>query len=92
MAFDKLGDLWATTAGGPLLQLDPVTGQILGSYGIGITNAIAVDPVSGTIYVSTENGISTFDPVTHVFTQWSRDQNLQVNQHRRSTTRAMSGR
>ena len=79
MAFDKLGDLWATTAGGPLLQLDPLTGQILGSYGIGITNAIAVDPTSGTIYVSTDGGISTFDPVSHVFTQWSRDQNLQVN-------------
>ena len=44
MAFDKLGDLWATTAGGPLLQIDPVTGQVLGSYGTGITNAIAVDP------------------------------------------------
>ena len=79
MAFDLSGELWATTAGGPLLQLDPVTGAILASYGEGITNAIAVDPTSGTIYVSTNAGVSTFDPVTHVFTQFSRDQNLRVN-------------
>ena len=79
MAFDTQGRLWATTAGGPLLQLDPVTGQVLGSYGYGITLAIAVSAQTGTIYVSTNSGISTFDPTSGTFTQWSRDQNLRVN-------------
>ncbi len=79
MAFDKNGALWATTAGGPLVQLDPLTGAILASYGTGITLALAVDPASGTIYVSTNDGVSTFDPVTHAFTQFSVDQNLRVN-------------
>ena len=63
MAFDKAGELWATTAGGPLLQLDPLTGADPRQLWHGITIAIAVDPTSGTIYVSTNKGISTFDPV-----------------------------
>ena len=35
MAFDLDGQLWATTGGGTLLQLDPVTYAVLGSYEIG---------------------------------------------------------
>ena len=37
MAFDSAGDLWATTGGGPLLELNPTTGSILGSYSDSLT-------------------------------------------------------
>ena len=33
LTFDASGQLWATTGGGPLVQLDPTTGQIIASYG-----------------------------------------------------------
>ncbi|MBS0640237.1 MAG: putative Ig domain-containing protein, partial [Proteobacteria bacterium] len=79
MAFDKAGRLWATTGGGALLELDPVTGAVLGQHLDGITVAIAVDPVSGKIFVSTNKGVSIFDPTTDTLTQWSRDENLRVN-------------
>ncbi len=52
MAFDGDGRLWATTGGGPLLELDPDTGNILAEHGDGITMAMAIDPVSGSIYVA----------------------------------------
>jgi hypothetical protein len=79
MAFDKAGRLWATTGGNALLRLDPVSGAVLGHYGDGITLALAVDPAGGTIYVGTNKGVSTFDPDTGTFTQWSRDENLRVS-------------
>jgi VCBS repeat-containing protein len=71
MAFDKDGQLWATTGGGPLLLLDAQTGQIKASFGDSITQALAVDPTSGKIYVSSGNGIEIFDSVTHTFTHFS---------------------
>jgi hypothetical protein len=37
LAFDLAGNLWATTGGGPLVQLDPKTGEILGRFGDGVT-------------------------------------------------------
>ena len=47
MAFDTQGNLWATTGGGPLLQLDPTTGAIVDQFGDSITLALAVDPSTG---------------------------------------------
>ena len=79
MAFDKSGRLWATTGGGALLELDPLTGAILGRHLDGITIAIAVDPTSGKIFVSTNKGVSIFDPSKDTLTQWSRDENLRVD-------------
>src|SRR3546814_18590453 len=78
MAFDREGRLWATTGGGALLLLDPATGAVLDRFGDGVTIAIAVDPASGVLYVSTNRGISIFDPDDGSFTQWSRDENLRV--------------
>src|SRR3546814_12900781 len=78
MAIDKEGRLWATTGGGALLRLDPDTGAILDSFGDGIPIAIAVHSESGEIFVSTNAGISLFDPEDGSFTQWSRDENLRV--------------
>src|SRR5262249_5690982 len=62
LALDAAGNLWATTGGGPLLQLDPATGAILHQYGDGITQALAINPKSGLVYVSSGNGIEVFDP------------------------------
>ncbi|MCB1123847.1 MAG: hypothetical protein KJT03_19995, partial [Verrucomicrobiae bacterium] len=46
LAFDSNGGLWATSGGGELLELDPETGLVLGSYGSGITLGLAADPNS----------------------------------------------
>jgi CARDB len=71
MAFDKSGQLWATTGGGPLLLLNPDTGAVLAQFGDSITQALAVDPTTGEIYVSSGKGIEIFNPVTHQFTHFS---------------------
>src|SRR5262249_28820053 len=79
LTFDGHGRLWATTGGGPLLQLDPATGAVLHAYGDSLTVALAVDPSTGLIYVSSGGGVETFDPVTAQFQHYSRDLNLRVN-------------
>ena len=71
MAFDAAGNLWATTGGGPLLQLDPQTGAILGQFGDSLTQALAIQPGTGLIYVSSGGGIEIFNPATQTFTQFS---------------------
>ncbi len=78
LAYDNDGRLWATTGGGPLLELDPATGNVINSYGDGVTIAIAVSPLNGDIYVSTASGVEIFDPGTGNFRQFSRDLNLRV--------------
>jgi len=78
LAFDAHGNLWATTGGGPLLQLDPGTGQILNEFADGLTIALAVQPDTNLIYVSSGQGIEIFDPVTQTFEHYSRDVNLRV--------------
>ncbi|HPM83881.1 MAG TPA: putative Ig domain-containing protein, partial [Candidatus Anammoximicrobium sp.] len=73
LAFDLDGNLWATTGGGPLLHLNPDTGQVLGAYGLlgehtedhqsgGITMGLAVNPNSGEIYVGSGGGVEIFHP------------------------------
>ncbi len=79
MAFDSQGHLWAATGGGPLLQLDPTTGAIVNQFGDGITLALAVNPATGQIFVSSGKGVEIFDPTADTFTQYSRDQNLRVS-------------
>ncbi len=71
LAMDPLGRVWAATGGGPLLQLDPQTGSILGQFGDSITQAVVSDPVSGKIFVSSGNGIESFDPTTSEFKHFS---------------------
>jgi hypothetical protein len=71
LALDAQGNLWATTGGGPLLRLDPKTGAILGQYGEGLTQSLAIDPANGLIYVSSGNGIEIFNPTTGTFTHYS---------------------
>jgi large repetitive protein len=78
MAFDDDGRLWATTGGGALLRIDADTGTVAARYGSGITIALAVEPERGRIFVSTNAGVSVFDPLTGQFEQWSRDENLRV--------------
>ena len=71
LAMDSLGRLWAATGGGPLLQLDPSSGAILGQFGDSVTQAVAVDPASGKVFVSSGKGIEIFDPATGRFSHFS---------------------
>jgi sugar lactone lactonase YvrE len=71
LAFDSIGQLWATTGGGPLVQLDPTTGQIVGQYGDSVELGLAADPDTHRLFVSTSKGISIFDTATHSFTPFS---------------------
>ncbi len=66
------GTLWAATGGGPLLQIDPNNGVILGQFGDGITQSLAIDHASGRIYVSSGRGVELFDPATSKFTLFSK--------------------
>ena len=72
------GRVWAVTGGGPLLELDPATGEIVAEHGDGATQALAIHPETGMLYVSSGNGIELFDPQTEQFTHYSRDVGLRV--------------
>lgn len=71
LAFDATGRLWASTGGGALVELDPTTGEILGRYGDSITQAIAADPTSGDLYISSGDGVEIFDVQSRTFTHFS---------------------
>lgn len=71
MALAADGTIWATTGGGPLLHLEAQTGAILGEFGDGITQSVAIHPTTGRLYLSSSTGIEVFDPATGVFTHLS---------------------
>ncbi|MDB5349218.1 MAG: hypothetical protein JWN86_465, partial [Planctomycetota bacterium] len=71
LGMDATGNLWATTGGGPLLELDANTGAILGRFGDGLTQTLAIQRGSGLIYVSSGKGIEVFDPTTQGFRHFS---------------------
>ena len=78
LTFGPDGRLWATTGGGPLLELDPDTGDPLAEYGDGITLGLAVDERSGALVVGSRYGVERFNPGTGKFTRLSRDRDLRV--------------
>ncbi|MCM8597201.1 MAG: putative Ig domain-containing protein, partial [Candidatus Accumulibacter sp.] len=65
LAVDASGQLWAMT-GAELLQIDAASGtvvrRIAAANGDPLTHALAIDPESGEIYVSSGKGIEIFDP------------------------------
>ncbi|HSV48544.1 MAG TPA: hypothetical protein VLJ58_22340, partial [Ramlibacter sp.] len=65
MAVDRLDQLWVST-GAELLQVDPESGVILrrmsGPSGLALTHALAIQPGTDDIYVSSGNGIEVFKP------------------------------
>ncbi|WP_372898721.1 putative Ig domain-containing protein, partial [Stieleria sp.] len=71
LAFDASGQLWASTGGEGLLQLDPNTGAVLDRIGAGIALGIAAIPGQTALYVSTTGGISRFDTATRKLTPFS---------------------
>ena len=71
LAQDKNGTIWASTGGNQLLQLDPQTGKVLGAYGTDLTQALAINPTTGKIYISSGDGIEIFDPGTATFKHFS---------------------
>ena len=72
------GRLFATTGGGPLLEIDPADGAVLDEFGSGATTGLAVDPATGLLYVGTSQGVVIFDPASESFTPFSRDLDLRV--------------
>ncbi len=71
MALDSAGNVWATTGGGPLVELNPTTVAVLGQWGDSLTQSLAIQPGTGLIYVSSGSGIEIFDPVAHTFRHYS---------------------
>ncbi|MFM6408850.1 MAG: hypothetical protein ACKPGT_31010, partial [Microcystis sp.] len=71
LAFDPQGNLWATTGGNGLLKLNAETGAIVKNYGESITQTLAIDAATGTIYVSSANGVEIFDPTKESFSHFS---------------------
>ena len=71
LVFDPSGQLWATTGGGPLVQIDPDSGRIVNRYRDGVTLGLAADAKSGNLYVSTGNGVDIFDPRTQSWKSFS---------------------
>lgn len=71
LAFDPQGNLWATTGGNGLLKLNAETGAIVKNYGESITQTLAIDAATGTIYVSAANGVEIFDPTKESFSHFS---------------------
>ena len=63
--------IWAATGGGPLYELDATTGAVLAQFGDSLTQALAIQPGTGLIYVSSGNGIEVFDPTTQAFSHFS---------------------
>jgi YD repeat-containing protein len=71
MAFDAVGQLWATSGGEELLLLDPETGLILERFAAGVTLGMAADPTAPQLYVATASGVGTFDTLTHTLRPFS---------------------
>ena len=71
MAFDAAGQLWATTGGQSLLQIDPASGRILRRIGGGISLGIAAVPGQNVMMVATTGGIVELDTVTGDLTPFS---------------------
>ncbi|HND51258.1 MAG TPA: putative Ig domain-containing protein, partial [Pirellulaceae bacterium] len=71
MLVDANGLLWATTGGGPLVQLDPDTGEILNRYSDGVTLGMAAIAGTSQFYVATSSGVQRFDSSTGKFSPFS---------------------
>ena len=74
MALDGKGQLWVMT-GAELLLVDAGSGAVLERHqsqtGDPLTHALAVDPASGLLYVSSGNGVEIFDPASGAWTHFS---------------------
>ncbi len=71
LVFDEAGQLWATTGGEGLLQLDPNTGAIVDSFGTGIALGIASVPGETALYVATAGGVIKFNTALRSFESFS---------------------
>ncbi len=72
LVFDAAGQLWASTGGEGLLQLDPTSGAVLDRIGSGISLGLAAIPGQNAIYVATTGGISRLDTATRKLTPLSK--------------------
>ena len=79
--------LWAGTEGGGLLEIDKKTNRItqyLAKDGLpnNIVYAIMADK-NGNLWLSTNNGLSRFNPVTKTYTNFNKSDGLQSNEFNR---------
>ncbi|PRY53175.1 signal transduction histidine kinase [Arcticibacter pallidicorallinus] len=78
---DKKGNIWVGTYGGGLSLLNPKTGRFISySEKDGLANDVVqkiVEDKKGKIWLSTNIGISSFDPVSHVFKNYTHHNGLQ---------------
>ncbi|MGE4182659.1 MAG: putative Ig domain-containing protein, partial [Limisphaerales bacterium] len=72
ITYDRDGNLWATTGGGALLELDPASGSVLASYSVGVTLGLVADPEASRLFVATGEGVQIFDTTRRAFTPFSR--------------------
>ncbi|HND51211.1 MAG TPA: putative Ig domain-containing protein, partial [Pirellulaceae bacterium] len=71
LALDADGNLWASTGGGPLLELDASTGAVVASFGDGLTQTLAIEPATGRVFVASHDGVEIFNPQTAKFSHFS---------------------
>ena len=71
LAVDSQGRVWATTGGGPLVQLDPANGHILARYGPDGARGLAIDPLTDDVFYSSNEGIMRLNTFTGKITRFS---------------------
>jgi signal transduction histidine kinase/DNA-binding response OmpR family regulator/streptogramin lyase len=82
---DKKGNFWIGTEGGGLILFNRKQGQIAARYSDadGLSNNAVLNILEdnkGSLWLSTYNGLSQFDPVTKAFKNYYQDDGLQSNQ------------
>ncbi|MCC6007963.1 MAG: tandem-95 repeat protein, partial [Rhodobacteraceae bacterium] len=78
LAFDADGRLWAATGGGPLLELDPESGQIIDTHGDQLGLALAPSPDGEALFVAGIDGLFRFDIAEERLELVSRDLDLRL--------------
>ncbi len=71
MVFDEANQLWASSGGQGLLQLDPSNGTIIDSYGAGVALGMVSIPGQTALYVATAGGVLKFNTATRRFETFS---------------------
>lgn len=82
---DRSGRFWVGTEGGGLMLFDRKQGKVIAVYntdqGLCNNSVLSInEDAQGALWISTFNGLSRFDPVTHTFRNYYHNDGLQSNQ------------